>query len=594
MMLHLPAALAPWAPLLSIFPDEIALSLAPCLQKLAIGIGPMRGHGAQPRREPTGYDGLAQRGNYDRLLASEWLLSTEMPDEFIRRAAMNEHLFFKLGTHDQTMAHRCVVLFDEGPSQLGSPRIAHIALFIVMARRAQAADADFHWGILQTPDGLVKPAIEDGIRGLLHARTALEPTDEHARLWRSALGPGNTIEERWVIGGDQAARMGCDLGATAIGVEDVVEPGVRQVLVRVTPAGDSTADIRLDLPDPPTCVRLLRDPFSTAAVRPQWIPGRVSPNPRLVFGQYGRRIAIILSRDRVLARPLPNSPRAPVAPGFQFAVPKERYLAAVGWTIEGKLNVVTGQDDKSMMVDELGPRGGLARRHTFKDKKMIPFERPAVDDPVSACVRVRRSDGDVFVLGDSTGCLFLLGQTGDDSWEMDEKVTAFSAIGNRVAYVTQGYSVYPPILTVITATGSTDHGLEVPSEANLEAFFGFGGSHPEVGLVAIHKGLGRWVVFSGNTQELCPAEGDTVFGVMCPPGYDGGPALLVRGADQRSLSLIGLRFSFSLPRSVDPIIYACASQCSPHIGYVTSSGEVVVYSLRYKNNVLHLIPTGET
>jgi hypothetical protein len=189
MTLELPVALAPWAPLLSIFPTDIALSLAPFLEKLAIGIGPMRGHGAQPRREPTGYDGLAQRGNYDRLLASEWLLSGEMPDEFIRRAAMNEHLFFKLATHDQVMARRCIVLFDEGPSQLGSPRIAHIALLIVMARRAQAANADFHWGILQAPDSLAKLPNEDSIRALLHGRTAVEPTEEHARLWRGVLGP---------------------------------------------------------------------------------------------------------------------------------------------------------------------------------------------------------------------------------------------------------------------------------------------------------------------------------------------------------------------------------------------------------------------
>jgi hypothetical protein len=388
--------------------------------------------------------------------------------------------------------------------------------------------------------------------------------------------------------------MGRDLGATAIRLADVVEPGIRQVLVRVATTGDSPADIHLDLPDPQTCVRLLRDPFSSAAVRPQWMPGSISRNPRLVFGQNGRRIAIIVSRDRVMARPLPNSPRAPVAPGFQFVVPKEHYLAAVGWTTKGKLDVVTGQDNKSLMVHEVGPHGGVARTRIFKDTKMIPFERPAADDPISSCVRVRRSDGDVFVLGDSAGCLFLLGLTGDDSWETDENVTAYSATRNGVAYVSRGYSVYPPMLAEITTTGNTDHVLEFPLDANLETFFGFGGSHPEVGLVAIHKGLGRWLVLSGGTHELCNAEEDTVFGVMCPPGYDGDPALLVRGADQRTLSLIGLRYSFVLPRSVDPIIYACASPCSPHIGYVTSSGEVVVYSLRYKNVVLHLIPTGET
>ncbi len=34
---------------------------------------------------------------------------------------------------------RSVALFDAGPAQLGEPRLAHLALFILLARRAELA-----------------------------------------------------------------------------------------------------------------------------------------------------------------------------------------------------------------------------------------------------------------------------------------------------------------------------------------------------------------------------------------------------------------------------------------------------------------------
>ena len=46
--------------------------------------------------EPDGYDGIASRGIYERLVTSEWLLADEEPDEFDRRAAMGEHTFTRL------------------------------------------------------------------------------------------------------------------------------------------------------------------------------------------------------------------------------------------------------------------------------------------------------------------------------------------------------------------------------------------------------------------------------------------------------------------------------------------------------------------
>ncbi|HSF40711.1 MAG TPA: hypothetical protein VLT87_13030, partial [Thermoanaerobaculia bacterium] len=139
MTVELPRPLAPWRPWLAIFPRDLALSLGPVLQRLSFAVGPLRMERASGEGDPDGFDGLAQRGPYERLLPSEWLLADEAPEEFLRRAAGGEHTFLHLARPVPGGSHLSVALFDAGPGQLGSPRIAQLAALIVLARRAEAA-----------------------------------------------------------------------------------------------------------------------------------------------------------------------------------------------------------------------------------------------------------------------------------------------------------------------------------------------------------------------------------------------------------------------------------------------------------------------
>ena len=50
-----------------------------------------------------------------------------------------------------------IVLFDAGPLQLGAARLVHLALLILLARRAQEAGAELRWGILQNAPTLHEP-----------------------------------------------------------------------------------------------------------------------------------------------------------------------------------------------------------------------------------------------------------------------------------------------------------------------------------------------------------------------------------------------------------------------------------------------------
>jgi hypothetical protein len=144
-VIALPRHLASWVTQLALFPEDIALSIGPMVSRIAALVGGWR-HDYAPHGTPDGHAGIDTRGLYDRLLATEWALLEELPDEFLRRAVSGEHLFLQRAYQDLTAARQSIVLFDAGPDQLGAPRLAHLAILIVLAQRAAAHDASLQWG----------------------------------------------------------------------------------------------------------------------------------------------------------------------------------------------------------------------------------------------------------------------------------------------------------------------------------------------------------------------------------------------------------------------------------------------------------------
>ena len=98
-MTALPRHLASWATQLALFPEDIALSLGPMVSRIAALVGGWRQDYA-PHGTPDGHAGIDTRGLYDRLLATEWALLEELPDEFLRRAVSGEHLFLQRAYQD--------------------------------------------------------------------------------------------------------------------------------------------------------------------------------------------------------------------------------------------------------------------------------------------------------------------------------------------------------------------------------------------------------------------------------------------------------------------------------------------------------------
>ena len=126
-MIALAPEFAAWRAQLERFPEELALGLAPIMRQLWAALDGI-GYPSTDGAEPDGIAGVSLRGQFERLLSSQWLLASELPDEFLRRAAMHELMYLQSAFREPKASRRLLLAIDSGPSQLGTPRLAHIAL----------------------------------------------------------------------------------------------------------------------------------------------------------------------------------------------------------------------------------------------------------------------------------------------------------------------------------------------------------------------------------------------------------------------------------------------------------------------------------
>ena len=264
--IDLPRPLQPWQQWLGWFDAELAQQVGELVRRLSelLGVAPTSGRGGQP--EPDGLGDLRSRGPYERLLASEWLLAEELPDEFLRRAVSSEHLFLAPRMRAAQVERSVIVVFDCGPRALGAARLAHIAAWILLARRASELGGTLRWGVLQAPGALQPGDTPAQLGALMRSRRADAATAAHTLQWRAAVEQLAGQEEReiWWI------------GASGPGLP---EPGTRndRVLALHLPfAGDalearlavagSQRRTRLPLPPTSTATTLLRGDFKTAVI----------------------------------------------------------------------------------------------------------------------------------------------------------------------------------------------------------------------------------------------------------------------------------------------------------------------------------------
>jgi hypothetical protein len=590
--MELPRALAHWGSYLAVFPRDLALSLGPVLQRLSSAVGPLQVRRLEGGGVVDGYDGIERRGSYERLLATEWLLADEMPDEFLRRAVMGEHLFLHASRPEPGGTRTSVAIFDAGPGQLGSPRIAQLAALIVLARRAEAAGSRFAWGILQDPDAPLHPEVtESGILRLLQSRTPHEATDAQIGAWSARVRGWKEMDDLWLIGPPRLGSLPAARGASVLQVWDVLDPEMRRVAVRVRPgvAGMPAREVALDLPEDAACARLLRDPFAATIARPRGLDPRLRPTSNLVFSANGTKLFARAAGGGLVAFPIPNSPRAEVGPPRGYDPAPGKLPVAVGMTRKRTLAAICRIG--GMVLHQLHRSGGTSIFAGYEPEPGLPdfvAPDPAAPPPLQPIL----GGSSHLWVRDAAGQLFQLGGPQPEGFGRLKYLTTASAafVAGGVLTFVQPAGRSPAVITrLIGDRYETVARIEGPGQ---RASIGFGGafSDAERALIAVEtESEGSWQILGRHgTWFLTPFAGTQVVGV----GRDAqqtSPGLLLLEEDWRTLVLAGRNWSRKIVTASSEIEHVAVHPGSPAFAYATAAGEVVVGSLDHDSPLFRLL-----
>ncbi len=594
----LPAQLAPWRAWLEGMTPDLAAPLGHLLLQLAPLLERMNDPGAGAESMAAGAGSIARRGPYERLLLSEHAVADAAPDEFLRRAAAGELLFSAPEPDLPRGARVCVALFDSGPEQLGEPRLAQMALFILLARRAGLAGAGFRWGILQDPCALRDGP--DGLQAWLAARSLTRAQETHVNEWNVAIGALGERVELWQIGasdGEALARLDA-----RVSIAPVLSGGVEVTLSALR----RQRTLLLAMPDTPAGARLLHHPFKRAALPHARQRGvdRLSLTRAPQFGLHGDWIAAAMEQQGAALHHAPSEParssagrrlqprRVHVKPGTirLGTVLSERTLAWVDYR-DGAL-AFTAFPDKAF-----GPLRTVALPPAAQF--LVPDEEEAglptffLSDHAPACAGAR-----VFMLdrAGQLGCWKVTGQDAGASVRFDQ--VADQVVGAAQLPDTLVYARNVGNFTTMYALDQDDkfptRVADLPFPAR-RVLFGAPQDRARRDWVAALEGDAQdWVLAGIGASPQAPfalavAAGATVVGVArSTPLADGKPALLVLDAQRRTLALHSADGAVAVLESAVPIAQVALDTNSERLCWVDDHHELHVRLLYGGPALLHV------
>ncbi len=600
--MNLPPSLAQWAAYLKIFPEEVSLALGPIIQRVSMLIG-----SPQPRfnnlGEPDGFDGLNRRGTYERLLLSEWMLADELEDEFMRRAVMGEHLFLNRAHSSPTGTRASLALFDAGPSQLGSPRIAHIAALVVLANRADSARSTFSWGVLQQPE---TPAYREvngsNIMSLLEARSHREVTETHVAAWEEQLATWSGLDDVWLIGGMRLSRIQTEKRSSRLYVEDILEPDKRELKLSCNGASGSSSEVTLELPENTISKRILRDPFGAAVPQIQKTTASSYTGSSLLFDMTGTKLFTRTAKWGVTVFNVPNSPRAGAGRPKSYHTRAWRSVCAAGRV--GRAIALISSEDRLVHLEYCRqgqiklPPGNYAGYNSN-----VFFAPSEDDDPLMPCFSLPW-EGEMAAV-DGAGSLFRLSQLKGEPKSIGSRplagtvhliateVLAATIFRSRLVYVGREW---PDNHFRVVSIGNEISRKTPLEEKALRAFFGppSESAHPEFGLIALEQTESRWVVMSNQGQRvLVKPQGTEVFGVLTDHDRsDNEAGLLSLEDDRQTVTLDGSNWRKEIFRAHAPVEHIALSPRALYVAYSTVNGEIVIYSVRHRADLCRYLPEG--
>ncbi len=601
--MNLPPSLAPWAGYLNIFPEEVSLALGPMIQRVSMLIGSPQPRLYENEGEPDGFDGLNRRGTYERLLLSEWMLADELEDEFMRRAVMGEHLFLNRAHSSPVGTRSSLALFDAGPSQIGSPRIAHIAALIALANRADSSHSTFSWGVLQELETTYRDVNTGNIMALLAGRSDCEVCDTHVELWEEQLATWSGLDDVWLIGGNRLSRIKTQKRSSRLYVEDVLEPDKRELKLSCNGASGRSAEITLELPPNNISTRLLRDPFATAVPEIQKTAASTYTGSSLLFDMTGTKLFTRTAKWGVTAFNVPNSPRAGAGRPRSYHTRKWQSVCAVGRV--GRAIALISCEDRFVHLEYCRQAPIKLPPGDYTGYNGNVFFKPSADDaPLMPCFSLPWK-GEMAAV-DGAGSLFRFSRLNGEPKSLASRplsgtvhlvatdVLAVNVFASCFVYVGREWPD-DEFRIVSIGGGHVDRATTFEGKA-LRAFFGppSESAHPQYGLLALEQTEFQWLVIdAGQRKDLVKPYGAKVFGVLIDERNVVEPGLLALEDDLQTVSLNGRNWRKEILRAHAPVKHIALSQRAPFIAYSTVDGEIVIYSVHHRADLCRYLPEGE-
>ncbi len=516
------ASLASWTTQLSTLTADVALALGPWLVEVA---ALLEGHdrAAADDGEPDGFDGLSTRGTPERLLPSEWLLASEEPNEFMRRAIEGELLHTAPSLQKPKPRGRIAVLCDCGPTQWGAPRLAQLAILLVLHRRAETSSIPFALGLLGTKAGRwLEGGLEPMLAGWQRMRHRSEFAPEDLDEWRGDLRP---TDEIWLLSGSDPQVAG--VHTLTISESGWDPSGVSEVTVRL----DQTRTT-LGMPPVEHALKALRGHGFRSAKRPastsSLIRAACFPNEgRTLLGRGGddRTLVTVHVPD---GRPRRHGFSSPVIAGGLdgrrvIALVADRgtlrvevigkplpHLVKAAWPLEDLPPLPPAGDAWLPAVYAAGNH--LLARLGDGWWKLVPQASPAKADVVAcgygAPLRVGSNAGEQIMISGAPqaiiprGARVLFGASPAFSWSIDEKVWTTSAgrqliVPDRARVIAMSTLRTDHILISQSAGGQILHLVTAAGVRTLTRWSGNAGTpavHPALPWLAITRDDGTVIV----------------------------------------------------------------------------------------------------
>lgn len=594
--MKLPSNLSPWANQLKIFPDEISLALGTLAQKISPFFAPLRSSEENSDREPNGYDGVARRGIYERLLLSELALADEISDEFVRRATMGEHLFLNLSRVAPAAKRTSVALFSAGAEQLGTPRIAHLAALIVLARRAESVKAEFEWGVLQDRDlKTFSEVTESNILSLINARTAEHLGPEHIERWREKLRELDAVADVWLVSGSILNDFEVTKGFSILTVEEALEPNARQLQIAVKSSSGIRKETTLELPNEAISTRLLRNPFEVYKV-----PENVELNRKLTsffFDETGGKIFARSGEKTVLYLSVPNSPNTDAGKPRQYRLNEQNDLLLAAGRLGKSVATISFNEAGHLHLEYKKPGNFRLPEGDYLienselylpdgNNTLLPIYNMRFPDATFPAQHLFNA---AFI--DAKKNLFLLEKAKNESKNlvgqarvMARDVLAAARTDSRFVFV--GRVPADSESLQILSCGPKTEIKETPLHGVTQAFFGrgIGMAHPVFGLLALGDKDNRFVVIRNGEEKYIEATASSqVVGVFYEPGFSDEIGLVELEENRRTLNFnVGRPYQKQIFSSAEEIVSIVFSHRSPVCAYQTVSGKIIIFSLTHR------------